>query len=731
MLPRLHASTWLALTPVVAVVVLANVPGEYTVFDPEHPFGDNKVCDHGWPCTWLVRDGLRNDEGLWTITADVRRFDGFALAVNLLAGLMILAPLAATVEWRRRRRHRIWQFTLADLLLATLAVGWATSWYATQHREFARVAELARMSGVAWRTEPAFPTWLRGVVEPKRLSTLGILRPAAIEFDLPGVDPARESDMAAVRAIVDRYPEQLRLIVPRYQAANASDRLPFLGGEYLQSLSQLRHLVLERVDDEVLVCLEGCRDLRTLAVKNEGATLTPAASAWLRRLRQLRQLRISRGCLGDAGAAALGSLSRLEVLVLDGAGDADVEHFAALRNLRVLELDHATITDAGLTSLAECRRLERLSIHSTRMTGAGFKVLGGLQRLHTLDLGYSGIDDDGLAALGGLRSLVFLNLEFTPLTGRGLSQLAGLRRLRSLRLSITELDDRGLSEFPELPRLESLDLSDTLVTEKSLMALNSLGRLRELTLSKTRVASLSRLNFDRLPHLQGVGLRHAWVSDAEADGIAASRAKLDLSLNSKADNLARFSWQLFNSGGKSPPHEFALRGPSFGDAQLAELQDCERITKLILASSRITDAGLARLAEFQDLETIELAGTSIGDAGLAHLCELPRLETLDIAYTMVTPDGMKLLAQFPSLKEIGLDPSQVDTSTVALLHRIAKLEALTISRARAPWGRQYRGAADFKEFIKLLRRDLPALSFSTSNQTRHGFESSFETRHCF
>lgn len=734
MLPRLHASTWLALVPVVAVLVLANVPGEYTVFDPEHLFDDNTVCDHGWPCTWLVRNGLHDDEDLWTITADVCRFDGLALAANLLVGLTILAPLAAAVEWRRRRRLRIWQFTLADLLLVTLIAGGITAWYATQRREFARVAFVARQGEVGWEAEPAFPEWLREAIGDERLSKLGIMRPAIIEFDLPGVDPARDADMAAIRAIVDYYPEQLRLVVPRYQAAKATERRPFLGGDYLRSLPRLRNLVLERMDDEVLSCLDGCRDLRTLIIKDDKAKLSPAGAAWLGGLRHLRQLRASRRCLGDAGTAALGSLSRLEVLVLDGAGDTDVGHFAGLRNLRVLELDHATITDTGLALLAGFRRLERLSIHSTRMTGAGFKMLGRLQRLHTLDLGYSGIDDDGLVALGGLRSLVFLNLEFTPLTGRGLQQLAGLRQLRSLRLNTTEIDDHGLSTFPALQRLESVDLSNTHATEMGLSSLNSLGHLRELDLSSTRVASLESLDVAGLSHLEKVDLRRSWVQDAELHRIKEALPKLAVIGHSEKIDLDHFARQFScdpDETGTWVPIDLDLSGPNFGDAQLREIVESKCIRKVTADSSRITDAGLALLAGFQNLEEIDLTGTLIGDAGLAHLCELPRLATLNIANTKVTCQGLKQLAPFPALQEIGLDPSQIDAATVAMLKLMPRLEAVEITRVRPPWGSQYRGAADFKEFIKLLRRDLPAVSFTTSNKFPHGSEWTSQTRGCF
>lgn len=724
MFPRLHASTWLALVPFAAVIALVNVPGEYVYSGPGPLYGEEECCDHGWPCTWLVRKGLHGAPAdLWDVTADVCRFDALALAANVSIALIILVPLALALEARRRRRHRIWQFTLADLLLATLAVGGFMTWYAGQRRNWTRGTEIAQSSDIAWYTEPAFPTWLREAVGDERLSPLGIMRPAELDYELPGVDPARDDDMAAIRALVDCSPEQFLLTVPQY-SPKIMRREPFLGADYLRALPRLRHLLLERADDEVFACVESLRDLRTLTIADEQAVLSPAVAARLADLRQLRHVRAPRRWLGDAGVAALGSLDRLETLSLYGANDADLAHLARLRNLRFVELRDAKVTDSGLASLARLQRLEGLSLESTRVTGNGFKTLSSLRRLITLDLAGSGITDDGLIGIGGMRSLVFLNLQFTPLTGTGLHQLAALRHLRSLRLATTELDDRGLSTLPKLPRLEFLDVSDTHITEASLGALNSLTELRELSLSSTKVASLGRLNFDRLSRLEGLGIDQAWVPDTERELMELAQPELKLGRNSNKSALARFANELSGGPGEAGvwiPKELDLRGPSFGDAQLLELEAANYLTCIRLGASRVSDAGLARLAQFHDLEGIELAGTSIGDAGLSRLGALPRLKYLDIAYTKVTDGGLKRLAQFPALAAIGLDPSQINVSAVSLLKRNAKLKLLRIARLRAPWGGNYCGAADFEEFIQLLRRDLPALKIHTSTRSPDGF----------
>lgn len=718
---RLHASTCFALLPVMAAIALANVPGEYATLGPALLDIDNEYCEHGWPRTWLVRKSLYGTMmELWDLTADVCWFDAFVLAANVSVGLMIVVPLAAALEWRRRRRHRVWQFTLADILLAMLAVGWFMAWYAGQRRTLTRGSEIAESSDIAWYTEPAFPTWMREAIGDEWLAKLGIQRPGVCDFDLPGVDPARDDDMAAIRAIIDCYPEQLLMVVPEY-SPQIVKRKPVLGADYLRTLRRLRHLMLERADDEVFACLESLRDLRTLGITDEEAILSPTVAARLADLRQLRHVRAPRRWLGDAGVAALGSLDRLETLSLDGANDEDLAHLAGLRNLRLLELPNATVTDSGLASLAHLQRLEQLAVQSTRVTGAGLNALASVPRLHTLDLTGSGITDDGLVGIGGLRSLVFLNLEFTPLTGSGLHHLAALRHLRSLQLATTELDDRGLATLPGFPRLEFLDVSDTRIAEANLRALNSLTELRGLNLSETKVESLERLDFDRLSHLERLDIDQTWVPDTERNRIEAARPELKLVAHSNNTALARFANELSGKPGEVwISEELDLRGPSFGDAQLLELEAFSFLKCIRLGSSRVTDGGLARLAQFRDLEGIDLAGTSINDAGLSHLGALPRLKYLDIAYTKVTEEGLKRLAQFPALTAVSLDPSQIDASAVSLLKRDANLKLLRITRLRAPWGRHYRGAADFEEFIELLRRDLPALKIPTSTTSPDG-----------
>ena len=94
-----------------------------------------------------------------------------------------------------------------------------------------------------------------------------------------------------------------------------------------------------------------------------------------------------RTAIGRAGVRAvvtsphLGSLTHLQLRCCDG-GDATVEDVVAsgvLKRLRVLDLRHGNVTDAGARTLAACpdaRGLE-LDLTNNRLTGRG---VGALRR---------------------------------------------------------------------------------------------------------------------------------------------------------------------------------------------------------------------------------------------------------------------------------------------------------------------------------------------------------------
>ena len=90
------------------------------------------------------------------------------------------------------------------------------------------------------------------------------------------------------------------------------------------------------------------------------------------RLRHLTQLRLDAACVGDD--------------LLD--------EVAQLRELKLLVLWHAKVTDEGLSRLSDCRMLEELYLHdSTQVGEKGMAFLADHPRLTRLPLRYTAADD--------------------------------------------------------------------------------------------------------------------------------------------------------------------------------------------------------------------------------------------------------------------------------------------------------------------------------------------------
>jgi Leucine-rich repeat (LRR) protein len=718
---RLHISTWLLLSAPAAVLALVNLAGESVViFRERYPFSpEESICEHGWPCTWLVREGMDDTfESAFALAEDVCYVDRTGMAEDLVVAMALVAMFAAVVEWRRRRRHHVWQFTIGDLLLTVLLAAVPLACIARRREALATV--IAAVEGTDWAerltTETVLPKWLKYKLHdlefPKwAIWLLAVPHRATFDF------PADQASLPVVQAVLDCRPENIVVTVLNQKQSDDGGESPAIDPAALCSLKRLQHLFLERTGDEVLACLDSLTDLRGLEFDDECGPISVDAAARFKRLNKLRTLRASRKCLGDAGIAAVSSLTHLEAMSLIDVCDADISQLANLTRLRFLDLSGNSISDAGLAPLAELTRLETLSLQSLQISGDGLEALKRLRRLRKLSLFGCGLTDDGLAGLRELESLRDLCLYYTPITGPGLVHLARLKSLSSLDLSTTEIRDSGLKNLPDLPRLEALHLIGTRVTQDSLETINRCSALRKLWLINTRATNLRALDLARLPDLTFIDYDGSWVDRSEMVRLWAIRPDMESSRACQRLDLHGQFEYLLNEARKRPsdddkPIHVFVKGADFGNREVALLGGLSALNTLRLQSTRVNDDGLTGLTEFSRLQEIDLADSPICDAGLDPLSKLPHLKHLDLSYTEVTAHGIARLADFPALEVVGLDPSQVTVSSIADLRRIAALRRVIINRERAPWGKQYRNARDLDEFLVMLRDDLKGIEVS-------------------
>ncbi|HEX7379673.1 MAG TPA: hypothetical protein VF278_21295 [Pirellulales bacterium] len=715
----------MALSLPATTLLLANIAGSLAS-SSGLGWWNAHIVEHGWPSTWLVRqpaDG--STENLWALSENVCYLDWFAAAANVIVCLALLASFAAAIEWRRRRRHRVWQFTIGDLLGVILILCFPLKVVSERRQALADVraaAHGADLGDIAtW--ELSLPHWLRELWPEAEFAVtplvwLGLLRPDEMSVDFPD----RQSEAALVAALINAGPDGVTVRVRRPSTGGQKEQPPF-DPKALRSLLSLRQLTLERVNDDAMACLESLPEVRKLKFDVNCGPLSRSGAAHLRQLRKLRWLDVSRECLSDAGIEAVASLGTLDVLSLAGASDGDLARLSNLKRLRCLELLDAKVTDDGLASLAELPRLERLRLSGIYVTGAGFARLSQLSRLWQLDLHGCGLENDGLAGLENLRALCSLNIANTPVTG-ALAHLGKLRSLRRLNLCGTEINDLSLSGLPSLPRLEELILSNTRITGKGLGPLNRLPALRELDLGGTRVASLAAIDLNQLPRLTLVSICecNSWTTFNERHKFATARPSLSFSrYTGHIHGNLDFELQLPTARDRAPddvpPIRVWLGGRTFGDRELIALRGIAAIESVQMEATRLTDAALPILTELARLRQLDLARSPITDAGVATLNKLSRLRHLDLSYTDVTPLGVARLAPLPALETVVLDPSQFTVEAIENVRRLPALARLEIARERAPWGKQYRGASDFDEFLRQLREDLPGVEVTTKAYT--------------
>jgi mono/diheme cytochrome c family protein len=95
--------------------------------------------------------------------------------------------------------------------------------------------------------------------------------------------------------------------------------------------------------------------------------------------------------------------------------------------------------------------------------------------------------------------------------------------------------------------------------------------------------------------------------------------------------------------------------PSFGDAQLAQLQKfAPYIVEAELGRTAVTDASLDTLSHFTHLRALHLEDTAITGNGLAKLTTLSQLTYLNLSGTKVTSSSVSPLASMKGLRHVYL-----------------------------------------------------------------------------
>lgn len=255
------------------------------------------------------------------------------------------------------------------------------------------------------------------------LASLPALR--SLRVDKPVLDDAALRALPSLRSLRTLQLESLHgMRAPQLAPLGAMPWLEALslyncdaGGsvlKHLAPLTDLRSLNIGRstIEGAALGALDGFPKLEALNLyqaKASGAVLSRVFSAL--------PLRVLVASHVPAGTWVKSLLARgtLERLVLSHAKvpDAECAHFAALANLRELDVSHSQkITARGVAALGASTSLEALDLTYLPADDAALRSLAAMPTLRALNLAFvKGITPDGFAALGA--STALRELDFT------------------------------------------------------------------------------------------------------------------------------------------------------------------------------------------------------------------------------------------------------------------------------------------------------------------------------
>lgn len=335
---RLHRSTYVFLVFVFIGVLLANIPGQYVLdlnftdgqYGPDFEFYVH--CEHGWPFTFLRREAVMLNVppgwrfSPWRLTEGVEQFNPPSVIANLFVGAAVVLVGGLLFEIWRRRRRRLLQFGLRELLILVTVVSVGAAAFTAQRSQHRKEQAVLRaidetpsqkhfdwgVSQIADRTEwrERGPTWLRQLVGDPRVTVFDrVIRIYANGEELKHVVELSHLKVLCIPCPITKG--QLRLL------------------EHLPQLEALNMRFVYPVDAD--------------GVSGEGDFSLP-------KLPNLRGLNLYDASFGGDG---LENIPSIEVLDLSGTsvGDESVPVLVTLTKLRILVLGGTNISDSGREQL--------------------------------------------------------------------------------------------------------------------------------------------------------------------------------------------------------------------------------------------------------------------------------------------------------------------------------------------------------------------------------------------
>ena len=112
---------------------------------------------------------------------------------------------------------------------------------------------------------------------------------------------------------------------------------------------------------------------------------------------------------------------------------------------------------------------------------------------------------------------------------------------------------------------------------------------------------------------------------------------------------------------------------------VGQLAALTTLTKLRLASGKISDADVPQLLQLVNLRELAVRNSQLGDSGFRQLAALPHLKTLDVQRSIrLTDDALQSLGDFPQLTDLVLVENLFTNQGLASVARATRLQSLDL-----------------------------------------------------
>jgi hypothetical protein len=255
--PKIHRSTVVVALLMLVPAVLMNVPGELiSPLTGNVGGGYEAEYVHGWPWVSLHRSVFYDfsieggpvapDKPIagvpwlawtswWFWQGKTWRLWPWRLVGDVLVSLLLIAVVASLWEWRRRRRSRAIQFSLAGCLIAFTIIAAILGWWWHAKNVSGWEGSFEESTDGEWlnfQTGYYGPLWLR------RLFGKDLLAPAFERVDSADLQVADDNQLMHAVSILKNFPylRELSISTPREN--------PQIDYSELANLKRLRYLTL-------------------------------------------------------------------------------------------------------------------------------------------------------------------------------------------------------------------------------------------------------------------------------------------------------------------------------------------------------------------------------------------------------------------------------------------------------------------------------------------------------